>query len=84
MINFLLIGTKKGLWFPLKDSKGISFGAAVATTDDIKNPIFVSPGHNISIETAVDWTLKCSKFRQPEPIRYADQKTRILISKSIK
>lgn len=36
------------------------------------NPIYVSVGHRISLETAVNMTLQCiTKYRLPEPTRYA-------------
>lgn len=48
-------------------------GKVVRTQDGVK-PLFVSIGHRVSLETAVDWILKLSsKFRQPEPIRRANE-----------
>jgi len=48
-------------------------GVALRTQDNIK-PMFVSIGHKISLETAIDWVLKlCSQYRQPETTRQADQ-----------
>ena len=48
-------------------------GKVVRTQDDVK-PLFVSIGHRVSLDTAVDWILKLSsKFRQPEPIRRANE-----------
>lgn len=45
------------------------------------NPIYVSVGHRISLETAVNMTLQCvTKYRLPEPTRHAHQlatKTRL-------
>lgn len=75
--------SKKGSWIPLKgpDGDGSVFGAAVATAEDLHNPIFVSPGNRISLETAVRLTLECSRFRQPEPIRHADHRSREVIAK---
>jgi deoxyribonuclease V len=55
------------------------FGAAVATADNLRKPIFVSSGHRMSLSSAITWTLKCCRFRQPEPIRYADQMSRQFI-----
>lgn len=38
------------------------------------NPIYVSPGHRVCAETAVDITLKtCGGYKLPEPIRLADK-----------
>jgi len=37
-------------------------------------PIFVSPGHRISLRQAGGWALRCTKgHRLPEPTRLADQ-----------
>jgi len=48
-------------------------GVALRTQDNIK-PMFVSIGHKICLETAIKWVLKlCSKYRQPETTRQADQ-----------
>ena len=46
---------------------------AVLRTKDAVNPVFVSPGHLIDIESAVKIVLKCSsRYRLPEPTRLAD------------
>ncbi|MFD0963274.1 deoxyribonuclease V [Pseudofulvibacter geojedonensis] len=48
-------------------------GVALRTQDNIK-PMFVSIGHKISLETAIEWVLKVSpKYRLPETTRQADQ-----------
>ena len=48
-----------------------------------KNPIFVSIGNMITLETAIYITQKVSKFRIPEPIRFADLISRDIIRKSM-
>jgi len=46
-------------------------GFVLRTKDDTK-PIFVSPGHKISLKTAKQIALACcTKYRIPEPLRYA-------------
>ncbi len=48
-------------------------GAAVRTRDNVK-PVFVSVGHRLSLEAAIEITLVCSNgYRLPEPTRLADQ-----------
>lgn len=48
-------------------------GAALRTRSRVK-PIYVSTGHRISLESAVDWVLKCCRgYRLPEPTRLAHQ-----------
>jgi endonuclease V len=46
-------------------STDMVYGAALRTGSGT-NPIFVSPGHKITLETAVDLTLSTCKFRIPE------------------
>ncbi|KAI1319910.1 hypothetical protein EDD11_002585 [Mortierella claussenii] len=46
-----------------------------------QNPIFVSVGHKVSLETAVALVRRCSLYRVPEPIRQADLKSRTEIKK---
>jgi len=50
-------------------------GAVVRTRTGVK-PVFVSVGHRITLEEAVAWVIRLSRFRLPEPIRLADQITR--------
>ncbi len=50
-------------------------GAVVRTRTGVK-PVFVSVGHRITLEDAVAWVLRLSRFRLPEPIRLADRITR--------
>ena len=50
-------------------------GAAVKTTPRA-NPIYVSIGHRVDLDTAVDLVLKLSSRKLPEPIRRADHLSR--------
>lgn len=63
-----------GDWFPISDRKNPNdvLGAAVKSTKDAKNPIYVSVGHKITLQLAIQIVLKCCKYRVPEPIRKAD------------
>ena len=62
-----------GAHTPLVD-RGEVVGAAVRTRPRHK-PLFVSPGHKISLETAVDFTLACCRDGAflPEPTRLAHE-----------
>ncbi|KAI8611988.1 endonuclease V-domain-containing protein [Chytriomyces sp. MP71] len=51
-------------------TSGAVYGACVKTVPG--NPVFVSAGHRVGLDTAVRLTLACSRFRVPEPIRFAD------------
>lgn len=59
-----------GAWTPLIH-KGETIGAAVRTKLKV-NPVYVSIGHRIDLETAIDYVLRCTrKYRVPETTRYA-------------
>jgi deoxyribonuclease V len=47
-------------------------GVALRTKDKVQ-PVYVSVGHRISLETAIDYVLQCTpKYRLPETTRMAD------------
>src|ERR671917_1941646 len=61
---------ERGAWTPMVD-KGETVGAAVRTKTRVQ-PVYVSPGHLIDLEGAVELTLRCDGgYRQPEPTRRA-------------
>ncbi|MDY6781362.1 MAG: deoxyribonuclease V [Cyanobacteriota bacterium] len=73
-----LIGThdelalEKGSWQPLRD-KGEIIGAVVRSRTNVK-PLYISPGHKVSVETAIDLVLRCTtQYRLPETTRWADR-----------
>jgi len=63
---------KVGHQVPLVTQKGRVLGAAVKTSLESKNPIFVSVGSGLSLKTAVSLVTSMSRHRIPEPIRQAD------------
>ncbi|MCL7454196.1 MAG: endonuclease V, partial [Anaerolineae bacterium] len=59
-----------GNWTPLRDGQEV-IGAVVRTRAKVK-PVFVSIGHRIDLNTAVDFVLRCTRgYRLPETTRYA-------------
>lgn len=57
-------------WYLLVDSVTISLNVqALRTSDDASNPVYVSVGHKVSLETATQLVIACSKKRVPEPVR---------------
>ena len=61
----------RGAWSPLMDS-GETIGAVLRTKERVK-PLFVSPGHLITLAEAVAVILRCAvRYRLPEPQRTAD------------
>ena len=66
------LGEEAGSWVPLIDKKEV-IGGVVRTRTRV-NPMFISPGHLISVETSIDYVLKCGRgYRLPEPTRLADK-----------
>ncbi|MGD2246297.1 MAG: endonuclease V [Candidatus Aminicenantes bacterium] len=53
-----------------KNESGDKVGLSLRTRSGVK-PVFVSPGHRIDLVHAADITLRCSRFRIPEPLREA-------------
>lgn len=71
-----LIGThapvpeSRGDWVPLME-KGERIGAVLRTRVGV-SPVYVSSGHRVCLETAVDWVMRCTRrFRLPETTRQA-------------
>lgn len=63
-------GETAGSYSPLTDGKEI-IGVALRTQDGV-NPVFVSIGHRINLEDAIDVVMRCTKgYRIPEPTRQA-------------
>lgn len=72
----LLVGThadlpdSKGAWQPLVH-RSETIGAVLRTRQGTK-PLYISPGHRIDVETAIDYVLRCTtKYRLPETTRLA-------------
>jgi deoxyribonuclease V len=66
------LGFSRGSSVPLVRN-GETVGAVLRTQDGVK-PVYVSPGHRVSLGTSCNWTLAlCRQYRLPEPIRAADQ-----------
>lgn len=68
---------QSGDTFPLVgSSSGIIYGKALKSCEKATKPVYVSPGHKISIDSATELVHRCSKYRVPEPIRQADLNSR--------
>lgn len=58
----------QGCWTELRE-RGKLIGAVLRTRDRVK-PLFVSPGHKITLDEAIEWVLRTiTQYRIPEPIR---------------
>ncbi|MFQ5875784.1 MAG: deoxyribonuclease V [Dehalococcoidia bacterium] len=63
-------GLERGSYTYLYDGDEV-IGAVVRTRTDVK-PLYVSIGHRIDLETAIEYVLNCCRgYRLPEPTRYA-------------
>jgi deoxyribonuclease V len=57
--------------------KEIKIGTVLRSKDKV-NPLFISPGHRVGQEKAVELVLQClTKYRLPEPTRIADKISKI-------
>ncbi len=65
-------GTETGSTSPLlAEDNGELIGTVVRTKTGVK-PVFISPGHRISFDTATQMALECTRgYRIPEPTRLA-------------
>jgi deoxyribonuclease V len=65
------LALEKGSWQPLID-KGEIIGAVLRSRTRVK-PLYISPGHKISLATALDYVMGClTQYRLPETTRWAD------------
>jgi deoxyribonuclease V len=71
-----LIGThdtvpeEKGAWVPLMDHDEV-IGAVLRTRTRVK-PLYISPGHRVSLHTAIEYVMRCvTRYRLPETTRQA-------------
>lgn len=65
-------GSNKGDWSPLVDADEI-VGAALRTRAHVK-PVFVSIGHRICLNSAIQYALACTTaYKLPQPTRLADR-----------
>lgn len=61
---------EQGSWVPLEDH-GETVGAVLRTRDGV-NPLYISVGHRVSLETAIRWVMACvTRYRLPETTRQA-------------
>ena len=70
------LSPEKGSTVPLVD-EGEPVGVALRTRANV-NPVYVSMGHRITLEEAVDLTLRCSpRYKIPETNRHAHRLSQI-------
>ncbi|KAG0483256.1 hypothetical protein HPP92_011340 [Vanilla planifolia] len=65
----------------LAGKSGQVWGVAMRSSPGSLKPIYVSPGHRISVESSIRFVKLCCKFRVPEPVRQADIRSKIFLQK---
>lgn len=66
------VGEQRGDWTPLYAGKE-TIGAVLRSRAKVK-PVYVSPGHRITLETSLTWVMQClGRTKLPEPTRLADR-----------
>ena len=65
-----LLPEERGAWQPLLDKDEV-IGAVLRTRAGTR-PLYISPGHRISLQTAIEYVMRCTpKYRLPETTRWA-------------
>ena len=75
--QFKLNCKKKGDFINLVGDSGTVWGVALKSSDSSEKPIYVTIGHRISLEKAMDLVLKTCIYKNPEPIRNSDIKSKL-------
>ena len=66
------VPAEKGGWTPLTDGNEV-IGAVLRSRTGVR-PLYISPGHRISLETALHYVMGCvTRYRLPETTRLADR-----------
>ncbi len=73
--------TKKGDVIMLTGKSGKTYGAALKSSSNADNPIYVSIGYGCSLETSIEFVNKLSFYKIPEPIRNSDIKSKLYFKK---
>lgn len=63
----------------IKNRQGETLGLALLNHSG-SNPIYVSVGHLVGLDTAADLVMRVSHYRVPEPIRQADMRSRAALA----
>jgi deoxyinosine 3'endonuclease (endonuclease V) len=68
---------QKGDYVYLIGNSKKEYGAALKSSTDSTNPIYVSIGHKITLDSAIKIVSHMCKYRIPEPIRNSDIKSKL-------
>lgn len=77
------VGEARGDWVPLMAGQEV-IGAVLRSRPNVK-PVFVSPGHRLTLATSLVWVMRClGRTKLPEPTRLADRLASRRDQKSVK
>lgn len=74
---------KAGDYTLLRGRSGAVHGAAYKSTDEVQNPIYLSPGHKVDMELMIEVARTCCQARVPEPVRQADLRSRAWVRRNL-
>lgn len=77
--KFRNVCKSKGDYLELIGRSGKNYGIGLKTSDDSINPIYVSIGHKISIHIARELVIRTCVYKNPEPIRNSDTKSKLYL-----
>jgi deoxyinosine 3'endonuclease (endonuclease V) len=69
----------RGDFINLIGVSGKFYGAALKTSIDTLNPMYVSIRHKISLASSIKLVIKTCLFKNPEPIRNSDTKSKLYL-----
>lgn len=81
--NFKQNTHKAGDYTLLTGKSGEVHGAAFKSTEEVLNPIYLSPGHKVDMELMIDVARTCCHARIPEPVRQADLRSRTWVKQNL-
>ncbi|KAL0791542.1 hypothetical protein Bca101_007788 [Brassica carinata] len=81
--SFLLKENEDEQVIKLVGNSGFTWGVGFRPTLSSVKPIYVSLGHRISLDSAVEVVKMTCKYRVPEPIRQADMRSRAYLQKHL-
>lgn len=75
--NFISHCKTKSDSIELVGISGYIYGLALKTASNVSNPLYISVGHKISLKTAKELVLSTCIYKNPEPIRNSDIKSKL-------
>lgn len=65
----------------LTGQSGRTWGSAMCSRPGSSRPIYISVGHRISLNSAIEIVKYCCRYRIPEPTRQADIRSKVFLQK---